>query len=175
MRAQIMTAFSEHAHVIADTFRAAFVTSKVGDHVAEMTAPKDSTKGGKLALQHVVLKGPTGRALVVGAVNAHERRAQLKSYKAVAELHQERFARALSFDEPAYLAFVETATSVLSAFGVEVVLTDSDVAAPPMSLSEPRVATPADPPRKSRLLLTLVIAVVMIAITGFVIWRYALR
>ena len=68
MKGKILTQYATHANTIADTFRAAFAKTKVGTHSVEMTAPQDSTKGGLLALQHVMLKPETGMGLVVAGV-----------------------------------------------------------------------------------------------------------
>jgi hypothetical protein len=124
MKKPVLTQFSGFANTIADTFRAAFKTSKVGEHAVEMTAPEGSTHGGLLALQHVTLKPPTGMTLIVGTVNAAEKRAEIRSYAHVNRVHEERFKKKVPFAEAAYGEFLEKAESVLSAFGLEVKVTD---------------------------------------------------
>jgi len=125
MKANVLTQYASHAHTIADTMRAAFVKLKLGDCVVDMTAPEGSTAGGLLALQHIVLKPPTGLALVVGSVNAKDKRAEIRSYAHVAKLHMERFKRPPPFSEAIYEGFVHTARGVLSAFAVPVTVTDA--------------------------------------------------
>jgi len=122
--AKVLTAYASQANMIADTYRAAFAQSKVGELSVEMTAPEDSTKGGLLALQHVTLKPPVGMALVVGSLHAGEKRAELRSYEHVARMHSERFKRPLPCDEPTYRAFVDRSKGVLGALGMTLVVSD---------------------------------------------------
>jgi hypothetical protein len=142
VKGKILTQYSSHANTIADTVRAAFAKTKVGDNTVEMTAPSDSTKGGLLALQHLTLKPASGMALVVGTVNAGEKHADLRSYAHVAMLNEERFKKPLSFDEPTYKTFLEKAESVLGAFGIETTVTDPPADASP-SLANARDTRPA--------------------------------
>jgi hypothetical protein len=128
--AQLLTQYSSHANVIADTVRAAFAATKVGDCVVEMTAPEESTQGGKLALQHVTLRPPEGATLVVGTLNAGEKRAEIRSYVEVSAVHETRFKKLPTFDRPAYEAFIDTLQGVLSAFGIEATVADEPTEAP---------------------------------------------
>jgi len=124
VKGKLLTQYSSHLNTIADTFRAAFTKTKVGTHSVEMTAPEGSTKGGLLALQHVTLKPETGMAMVVGTVNAGEKRAELRSYAHVAKVNDDRYKLPLPFDEASYKAFLEKAESLLGAFGIETTVTD---------------------------------------------------
>lgn len=160
VKGKILTQYASHANTIADTFRAAFLKTKVGDHTVEMTAPTDSTKGGLLALQHVTLKPETGMALVVGTINAGEKRAELRSYAHVAKVNEERFKRPLPFDEPSYKTFLEKAESVLGAFGIEVVVTDAPRDTAP-SFADAKEARPARAP--------LAMLVVALAVLGMLL------
>ncbi|HEY8076848.1 MAG TPA: hypothetical protein VIF62_22130 [Labilithrix sp.] len=147
MKKQVLTEYSGFANTIADTFRAAFKTMKVGDHAVEMTAPEGSTHGGLLALQHVTLKPPSGMALVVGTVNAGEKRSELRSFAHLSRVHDERFKAALPFDEASYKDMLEKAESVLGAFGMEVVVTEAPaVVAAPIANDAP-AEEPAQPSR----------------------------
>lgn len=170
MKGKILTQYASHANTIADTFRAAFARTKVGDLAVEMTAPTDSTKGGLLALQHVTLKPETGMALVVGTVNAGEKRAELRSYAHVAKVNEERFKRPLSFDEPSYKAFLDKAEGVLGAFGIETRVTDAPRDVAP-SFSDAQEAKPAG---SSRTMLIVAALVVASLVTGS-IWFALLR
>jgi hypothetical protein len=165
VKGQVLTQYSSHANVIADTFRAAFTKTTVGDHAVEMTAPTDSTKGGLLALQHVLLKPPSGAALVVGTVNAGEKRSELRSHAYLARLSDERFKRPLSFDEPAYSAFLEKAESVLGAFGIEVVLSD-----PPPEPLRSSVEEEAAPPSRPARLVPIVVALLIVLVVSGGVW-----
>lgn len=132
--AQLLTQYSSHANMIADTVRAAFAATKVGDCVVEVTAPEESTQGGKLALQHVTLRPAEGGALVVGTLNAGEKRAEIRSYVEVAAVHETRFKKPPTFDRAAYEAFVETLQGVLLAFGIEGTLA-AEPTEPPVSVT----------------------------------------
>lgn len=168
MKGKILTQYASHANTIADTFRAAFMKTKVGEHTVEMTAPTDSTKGGLLALQHVTLKPAAGMALVVGTVNAGEKRAELRSYAHVATVNEERFKRPLPFDEPSYATFLAKAESVLGAFGIDVKVTDAprDVAPSFDDASEPGPARPA-----RTMLIVVLIALAVAIVAGWLALR----
>jgi hypothetical protein len=131
----LLTQTSVQAQVIADTFRSAFAAKKLGDCTVEMTSPTDSTRGGILAMQHITLKGTTGLSLVIGRVNAVEKKATMRTYYAVGRLFQDRFKKAPPFEQPAYDEMVTTAKSLLTAFGVEVELTDSTGQEPGLDLT----------------------------------------
>ncbi len=131
----LLTQTSVQAQVIADTFRSAFAAKKLGDCSVEMTAPQDSTRNGALALQHITLKGPTGLSLVIGRVNAPEKKATMRTYYAVGRLFQDRFKKSPPFEQHAYDEMVSTARSLLTAFGVDVELTDSTGQEPGLDLT----------------------------------------
>jgi hypothetical protein len=165
VKGKILTQYASHANTIADTFRAAFMKTTVGDHTVEMTAPTDSTKGGLLALQHVTLKPETGMVIVVGTVNAGDKRAELRSYAHVAKMNEERFKRPLPFEEGAYKTFLEKAESVLAAFGIETTVTDAPRDVAP-SFAD---ATEANARASSRTMLVLV-ALLALGIVAAGVW-----
>lgn len=165
MKGKLLTQYAEHANTIADTFRAAFAKTKLGDLSVEMTAPTDSTKGGLLALQHVMLKPASGMGLVVGTLNAGEKRAELRSYAHVATVNEERFKRPLPFDEPAYEAFLEKAEGVLGAFGIETQVTDAPRDVAP-AFEDTSAVKGAGPSRT----LMIVAAVIVIGIVVGGVW-----
>lgn len=170
MKGKILTQYASHANTIADTVRAAFTKTKLGDLTIEMTAPTDSTQGGLLALQHVTLKPATGMALVVGTVNAGEKRAELRSYAHVAKVNEERFKRPLPFDETAYAAFLEKAESVLGAFGIETKVTDAPRDTAP-SFAPLAQVTPASPSRTLLVVAALIAGTLVITAVWFVLLR----
>lgn len=131
----LLTQTSVQAQVIADTFRSAFAAKKLGDCNVEMTAPTTSTHGGALAMQHITLKSAGGLSLVIGRVNAVEKKATMRTFYAVGRLFQERFKKSPSFEQPAYDEMVSTAKSLLAAFGIEVELTDSTGQEPGLDLT----------------------------------------
>jgi hypothetical protein len=169
MKGKILTQYASHANTIADTVRAAFTKTKLGDYSVAMTAPSDSTKGGLLALQHLTLKPETGMALVVGTVNAGEKRAELRSYAHVAKVNEERFKRPLPFDEPSYKTFLEKAESVLGAFGIETQVTDVPRDTAP-SFADANETAGKKAAVSSSHAVPLVVLLLMIAIVGAGVW-----
>lgn len=167
---KVLTQYASHANTIADTFRAAFMKAKVGTHSVEMTAPTDSTKGGLLALQHVTLKPETGMALIVGTVNAGEKRAELRSYAHLSKVNEERFKRPLPFDEASYKTFLEKAEGVLGAFGIDTTVTDAPRDIAP-SFADHQEVQPA--PRSSNAMLVAVV-IVLLALASVAAW-YIMR
>jgi len=145
---KILTQFSSHANTIADTFRAAFVKTQLGDCTVEMTAPEESTRGGLFGLQHLTLRSPSGMAIIAGSVHAGEKKAELRAFSVVARLHEERFKRAPSFSEADYAAFLAKAEPILAAFALEV----THIADLPRArLSDaPDALTPSLPPAAAR-------------------------
>lgn len=141
--AQMLTQYSSHANTIADTVRAAFAKTKVGDCTVEMTAPEGSTQGGKLALQHITLRpADAPSALVIGSLNAGEKRAEIRAFSEVAAVHETRFKKAAAFDRSLYTTFVNELAEVLLAFGIEAVRAEDPVesAAPEAAAPSVRVA-----------------------------------
>jgi hypothetical protein len=137
---KVLTQYAEHANMIADTFRAAFAKSKIGPFTVTMTAPKESTGGGEQALQHVTLTPASGMALVIGTINAKEKRAELRNYEHVTKIHRERFKTDTPFDEAAYKELLEKAQGVLGAFDLETIVAD----APPVVVAPVAVADPTE-------------------------------
>ena len=170
MKGKILTQYATHANTIADTFRAAFAKSKVGTHSVEMTAPQDSTKGGLLALQHVTLKPESGMALIVGTVNAGEKRAEIRSYAHLDKVNQERFKRALPFDEAAYKTFLDKAEAVLGAFGIETQVTDAPRDTAPSFADGTEAAPKAPPSAAVTWLVRVLVVVVMLGLAGAAGW-----
>lgn len=141
---KVLTQYAEHANMIADTFRAAFAKSKIGPFTVTMTAPKESTGGGEQALQHVTLTPQNGMALVIGTINAKEKRAELRNYEHVTKIHKERFKSDTPFDEAAYKELLEKAQGVLGAFDLETVVTDAPVEVAPPIVDPTEQSLPLD-------------------------------
>jgi hypothetical protein len=119
-----MTSVTSYAHTVADTLRAAFGEVQLGGMTVEMTVPQQSTNGGVLVLQHVVLRSPAGWSLVVGTVNVVEKYAELRSFAHLQRAYEQRFRSRLRFPELAYRALVERATQVFGNFALETRCTD---------------------------------------------------
>jgi hypothetical protein len=165
----MLTQTSVQAQVIADTFRAAFAAQKIGEFSVEMTSPEGSTRGGALAMQHILLKAPTGLSLVVGRVNAPERKATLRTFYAVQQLHQQRFQKPVSFEAAAYDGMLETAKSLIGAFGVEIILTDSTGRDPGLDLTTGYVPTSAVAARRPLGVWIAAVGLLTLGVAG-VIW-----
>lgn len=146
----LLTQTSVQAQVIADTFRSAFAAKKLGDCSVEMTAPQESTRNGALAMQHIMLREPAGLSLVIGRVNAPEKKATIRTYYAVGRLFRERFKKAPPFEQSAYDEMVSTARSLLTAFGVETELTDSTGQEPGLDLTRGYIPPKYDSESKGR-------------------------
>ncbi len=165
---KVLTQFSEHANTIAATFRAAFAKRHLGDCTIDMTAPEESTQGGRLGLQHVTLRTPDGLAIVLGMVHAGEKRAELRSFAVVARLYEDRFKRPPPFTEGAYeTVVIEKARPVLGAFGLDVTITDASPETP-SARSLDAADSIAPPPSKRTIVswVVFLVAFVAIAVVG---------
>ena len=145
---KVLTQFSSHANTIADTFRAAFVKTRLGDCTVEMTAPEESTRGGLFGLQHLTLRNPSGMAIVVGSVHAGEKKAELRSYALVASLHAERFKQPPPFGEIDYAAFLTKAAPIFGAFGLDATVISELPKGRPSDVPDP--VAPSLPPEAAR-------------------------
>lgn len=159
--AKVMTQVASHANTIADTYRAALAQHRLGEHTVDMTAPEESTQGGKLALQHVTLRAPSGMSLVVGVLNAIEKTAELRTYPYVLKVYFERFKKSAPFSEEDYRAFVERSETILSAFGIAIAHADP-AEEPAPALATPSAAPAAGARAGGRAPLVLGIAVVVL-------------
>ncbi len=166
---KVLTQVASHANTIADTYRAALAPIKLGEHGVDMTAPEESTQGGKLALQHVTLRAPNGMSLVVGVLNAIEKTAELRTYPYVLKVYFERFKKSAPFSEEDYRAFVERSETILAAFGIAVA--HADPAEEPASTLA--AAAAAAPPRgRAPLVLGIAVVVVLaLALVAFLALR----
>jgi hypothetical protein len=180
-KVKVLTQYASHANTIADTFRAALAQTKIGEHTIDMTAPEESTHGGRLALQHVVFRAPSGMALVVGVVNAGAKRAELRTFGHVVKMYFERFKKTAPFTEADYDAFVERSTGILGAFGLEIERKDPDPSAGKDDEDAAQRASmaslPPAPARPSRA-LPIAAAVVVLALIvggGVAFWFLRLR
>jgi hypothetical protein len=128
------TMFASKALGLAETFKLVLGERKLeGDKtfVAELAAPDGpSTAGGKQALQHVSLipegGGPT---LVLGSANPVEHRAELRTYRYVAQMHSQRWKGAPPpFDRAAYDDLLEVIQDFFARRGFTVTLLDAAAA-----------------------------------------------
>ena len=168
---KVLTQVASHANTIADTYRAALAPIKLGEHGVDMTAPEESTQGGKLALQHITLRAPTGLALVVGVINAIEKTTELRTYPHVLKVYFERFHKAAPFSEEDYRAFVERTEGILGAFGITVKHADPPEGEEP-ALARAPAAEAAAPRRVGPIVLGgALVVVVVLALVAFAVLR----
>lgn len=166
--AKVLTQYSSHANMIADTFRAAFAQTRLGECTVDMTAPEESTRGGLLGLQHATFRTPSGMAIVVGTVHAGDRKAEFRAYSLVSSVHEERFKRPPPFAEADYAAFLSKAQPVLAAFGLEVSVTATLEQAP--QKAAPVVAAEAPKASQFRMVLWLSLIALVVVVSGALFW-----
>ena len=115
--ARLMTQNAQRANVVVMTLEGmvqkCFRTAKV-----DITAPEQSTAGGKRALQRIRLQVPQGPLILIGEFNTVEKRGELRSLGYVQEVHRRRFNVELPIDPKEYFAFIETAKQILDSFGM---------------------------------------------------------
>jgi hypothetical protein len=85
--------------------------------------PGESTGGGKLATQHIVLTplDTTATAWTVGSVNVATESAKVRSYECMRALHRARFrSRPFPLNEQQYLRFFDAAIAFMKERGMAV-------------------------------------------------------
>ncbi len=90
------------------------------DYAVDLTPPEESTGGGVRARQHIRLVSKSGQVLVVGAANAADGTAELRTLGCVLAISQQRFGTELSIPAPEYVKFLDRARDVLDVFGLRV-------------------------------------------------------
>jgi hypothetical protein len=90
------------------------------DYVVDLVPPEESTGGGVRARQVIRLTAKDGKSLVVGAANAADGTAELRTLGCALELSQQRYGSELAIPGPEYAKFVERATDVLRVCGLRV-------------------------------------------------------
>lgn len=167
---KLLTQFAAHANTIAETFRAAFSKTRLGDCVIEMSAPEESTRGGHFGLQHVMLRNPSGMAIVAASIHAGEKKAELRSYDVVSKLHLERFKRPPTFTEAEYAAFLGKAAPVFAAFQLHVTTSSEATTAPaaPIATTVEDEAPPAS--RSSIIRFAVFVVLILVVGSGALLW-----
>lgn len=95
--------------------------------------PEESTGGGKQAREPIALVpagGAPGGSLVVGWMDVGENIAELRSWRVLAAMHQQRFGQALDLPQAEYDAFVEEARRFFTEEAIPLRVVD-DVPVPP--------------------------------------------
>lgn len=111
------------------TFDAA-VKGILTDYTIDLTPPEESTGGGVRARQHIRLTAKDGRTLVVGAANAAEGTAELRTLGFTLETSKQRFGSELAIPAPEYMKFLERAQDCLQVFGLKVSVLAKEPPAP---------------------------------------------
>jgi hypothetical protein len=115
----IRTAHAAKSSQLKSTFDAA-VKGIFTDFSVDLTPPEESTGGGVRARQHIRLTSKDGKTLVVGAANAAEGAAELRTLGFTLETSKQRFGSELPIPAPEYMKFLERAQDCLQVFGLKV-------------------------------------------------------
>jgi hypothetical protein len=171
---QLKTQFAIQADDLASSMNASMKRMRIApaDYVPELTAPEGvSTGGGKLAMQRLRLvpQRPGFPVLVVGSANMAEGTAELRSFAHADALHRQQFKKPVALDRAQYDQFIEVANGFMIVLRLR-----TTIAGPP---SLPDVDMGQDAPRSTAGLSTalVILALVLIAAGGFLIWLFVLR
>jgi hypothetical protein len=182
MAEQNRTMFAAQAFGLAEMFKFTVGKTQIGEPRAyhpELTAPEESTAGGKQALQHISLVSDGGGPrLVVGQVNTVSKRVELRSFAYLCETLQQRRKGAMPFEEAAYRDLLQQ----LGDFFADQKLTVAIVDAPPPEaaptpVARPRRATPPatqysdEPGGNTKLLITLATAAIVAVVVVVLLLR----
>jgi hypothetical protein len=168
MPEQVRTQFALAAMDMATTFNTAFADKTFGGFKLKMTAPEgQSTSGGKLAVEHVVLQHETDGSKVVMATVAHAQRAvEMRAYEHVAKMFESRFqGRAFGLARNIY----EDAQKKVAEFFTSQVFQVTQAAAP--KLPAPQAEAKGD----SLMWLWIVLAALVVGGGAFAAWWFLLR
>lgn len=105
------TLYAQRGLEFVAVFQVRFATMNVSGHAPRLRPPPgESTAGGKLATQHIVLEppNPSDTVWTVGSVNVVTKAAKLRTYDCVRALHWARFKdRPFPLDRAQYQAFFD--------------------------------------------------------------------
>ena len=105
------TLYAQRGLEFVAVFQVRFLSFDVSGHKPRLRPPPgESTAGGKLATQHMVLEptDPTAPVWTVGSVNVVTKTAKIRSYDCVRDVHRARFKdRAFPLDRAQYQAFFD--------------------------------------------------------------------
>jgi hypothetical protein len=139
---------------LADAFKIRFVDRRLNGpacYTPEMAAPEGlALAGSKQPLQEIKLVPERGPILVMGSANLINKRAELRTFAYMDQLHRQKWKGAPFGADPAeYGALIEDIRGFLVARRYEVSLQDA-VAAPPPPPAPAPVSVPPPPPSKLR-------------------------
>lgn len=111
------TLYAQRGLEFVAVFQVRFHALDISGHKARLRPPPgESTGGGKLATQHIVLEpdDPSAPTWTVGSVNVATKSAKIRTYDCVRALHRARFKdKAFPLDRGHYQSFFETATALM--------------------------------------------------------------
>ncbi|HEX3772157.1 MAG TPA: hypothetical protein VHV30_14875 [Polyangiaceae bacterium] len=171
-RAALQTFHALQASDMASAFNDALkkVRLQPGDYAPELTTPEgQSTGGGVLANQRLRLVSSQGLpALVVGAANHAEKRAELRTFEHLDAVHVKRFRRPVAIDRTQYEDFLRLAKQLLDALQLRTTLVG-----PPTDLEDENSEVRSGG-HAGRWVLAFLLGAIVTAAVGFGIWRLGL-
>ncbi|HOX43856.1 MAG TPA: hypothetical protein PK668_09660 [Myxococcota bacterium] len=168
MAEQVRTQFALAAMDMASTFNTAFADKTFAGFKLKMTAPEgQSTGGGKLAVEHVVLQHESDGTKAVMATVAHAQRAvELRAYEHVAKAFETRFqGRAFGLARNIY----EDAQKKVAEFFTTQVFQVTQAAAPKLPAPLPQAKG------GSLMWLWIVLALAVVGGGAFAGWWFLMR
>jgi len=129
MAEQKRTQFAMQALGFADVFNMKVGDQRVSGHRVELSAPDGpSTGGGKQSVQHVKLvpEAPGGPVVVAGTADPVEKKAELRSWDYLQQLHAQRFkGKTVPVDRVQYAALVKRMQAFFADQGLAVVMLEA--------------------------------------------------
>ncbi len=168
MTEQVRTQFALAAMDMATTFNTAFADQSFAGFRLKMTAPEgQSTSGGKLAVEHVVLEHEGDGYKAVMATVAHAQRAvELRAFEHVAKMYESRFqGRAFGMPKNVY----EDAQKRVSEFFTTQVFQVAQAAGPKLPAPQPQARG------GSLMWLWVVLAALVVGGGAFAGWWFLMR
>lgn len=105
-----------------------------------MAPPGPSTGGGKMARQNfslIPVDEAEGKTVVIGWADSSQKRAELRSWKVVAEAHRQRFGQELDIPVGAYNSFMTKVVSFLREQGFTIERVDDLQSRHPLPVQSP--------------------------------------
>lgn len=112
------TLYAQRGLEFVAVFQVRFHALDISGHKARLRPPPgESTGGGKLATQHIVLEpsDPSAPVWTVGSVNVATQNAKIRTYDCVRALHRARFKdKAFPLDRAMYQGFFDTVIALMN-------------------------------------------------------------
>ncbi len=162
MGEQKRTQFAMQALGFADVFNMKVGDQKVSGHRVELSAPDGpSTGGGKQSVQHIkLIPEGGGTVTVAGSADQMEKKAELRSWDYLQQLHSQRFkGKTLPIDRVQYAALLKRMQAFFADQGLAIVMVEAPT---------PVAAPVAVPGGGSKGMVIVTFLVVALAIAGAV-------